>query len=218
MYNFTSGLSSIQQVWWWSLMIPINFHIFGGVSRPLNNFLVPWWYEFTKHCKICAVFSCFQITHLHTYTYAHIHPYPYIIYLSIYIYIHVCLLRCFRIIYMYKITSSNIEAVFQCPKRIQLRKGWISGRLMMMEAISKEVVEPEIWSADSSRYFRYSFLLKNKIMEEIIKIWFVAGYSENFYIQNSFKSWNKSWNTYLNKHWDTICVGECLPMTLGNAS
>ena len=66
--------------------------------------------------------------------------------------------------------------------------------------------------------FRYSFLLKNKIMEEVIKIWFVAGYSENFYMQNSFKSWNKSSNTYLNKHWNSICVGECLPMTLGNAS
>ena len=118
MYNFTSGLSSIQEVWWWSLMIPINFHIFGGVSQPLDNFLVPWWYVFwyvfTKHCKICAVFSCFQITHLHTYTYAHINPHPYIIY--IYIFTYVCLFRCFRIIYMYKITSSNIEAVFQCPK------------------------------------------------------------------------------------------------------
>ena len=66
--------------------------------------------------------------------------------------------------------------------------------------------------------FRYSFLLKNKIMEEVIKIWFVAGYSENFYMQNSFKSWNKSSNTYLNKHWNSMCVGECLPMTLGNAS
>ena len=87
MYNFTFGLFSIQQVWWWSLMIPINFYIFGGVSQPLNNFLVPWWYVFTKHCKICAVFSCFQITHLHTYTHAHINPYPYII---LYIYICIC--------------------------------------------------------------------------------------------------------------------------------
>ena len=108
MYNFTSGLSSIQEVWWWSLMIPINFHIFGGVSQPLDNFLVPWWYVFwyvfTKHCKICAVFSCFQITHLHTYTYAHINPHPYIIY--IYIYLHMCV--CLGVSASYTCTKSRL--------------------------------------------------------------------------------------------------------------